>query len=97
MLIYTNVWGLSPIISKDGYRYYVSFIDHKTRYIWMYPMKLKLDVPIIFPQFKNLVEKFFQCQIKSVYSNGGEYNVLKPLFNKLGVQHLKSSNTSIYS
>lgn len=86
----SDVWGPNPVISKDGYRYYVSFIDHKTRYIWIYLMKLKYDVFIIFTQFKTHVEKFFQCQIKSVYFDKGEYNVLKPLLNKLGVQHLQT-------
>lgn len=73
-----------------------ALIDHKTRYIWIYPMKLKSNVFMIFTQFKTLVENFFQCQIKSVYSDGGEYNTLKPLFNKLGI-YSTSSDTSLHS
>ena len=32
-LIHTNVWGPSPICSKSGFKYYVSFVDAYSRYI----------------------------------------------------------------
>ena len=31
-LIYTNVWGPSPVCSKSGSKYYVSFLDAYSRY-----------------------------------------------------------------
>lgn len=31
-LLYTDVWGPSPIRSIDGYSYYVIFVDHYTKY-----------------------------------------------------------------
>ena len=31
-LIYTDVWGLSPICSKTGHKYYVSFLDAFSQY-----------------------------------------------------------------
>ena len=34
-LIHSNVWGPSPIATKGGSRYYVSFIDDHTRYCWV--------------------------------------------------------------
>ena len=53
-LIYTDVWEPSPIQSIDGFRYYVMFVDHFTKYIWHYPLHLKSDVFTIFQQFKAL-------------------------------------------
>ena len=38
-LIHSNIWGPSPISTKGGSRYYVSFIDDYTRYCWVYLMK----------------------------------------------------------
>ena len=38
-LIYSDVWGPFPIATKEGSRYYVSFIDDHTRYCWVYLMK----------------------------------------------------------
>ena len=40
-LIHTDLWGPSPTVSRDGYKYYISFVDDYTRYSWIYPLKLK--------------------------------------------------------
>ena len=90
-LIYTDVWGPSPIQSIDGFNYYVIFVDHFTKYIWLYPLRLKSDVFTIFRQYKAVVEKFFHRSIISVYSDGGgEYTALKDFLSTLGIQHLKT-------
>src|ERR1043165_6892000 len=34
------------------------FVDYFSKYIWLYPIKRKSDVKILFPQFKSLVEFF---------------------------------------
>jgi hypothetical protein len=64
-IIYTDVWGPAHCVGLDGSRYYLIFIDHYTKYIWFYPINAKSCVKSIFPQFKHLVEKRFQSQIKS--------------------------------
>ena len=38
-LIYTDVWGPSPIDSMDNFKYYIIFVDHFTKYVWFYPLK----------------------------------------------------------
>ena len=38
-LIHSDVWGPSPVATKGGSRYYVSFIDDHTRYCWVYLIK----------------------------------------------------------
>ncbi|KAL4557404.1 hypothetical protein LXL04_035581 [Taraxacum kok-saghyz] len=72
-LIYSDVWG--PVQkSIDNFTYYVIFVDYFSKYTWLYPMKHKSDVAKLFPQFKLLVEKYFQDPIISLFSdNGGEY------------------------
>lgn len=57
-------------MSRKGYRYCVSLVDHKTRYIWFYHMHLKSDVATIFSQFKCLAENLFQTSIKTIYTYG---------------------------
>ena len=90
-LLYTDVWGPSPIRSMDGYSYYVIFVDHFTKYSWLFPLAHKSDVSSIFPKFKTMVEKFFKTSIRTIYSDGGtEYQSLKPLFANSGIQHLIS-------
>lgn len=47
--IYSDVWSPSPIRSLDGYLYYLIFVNHFSKYIWLYPLKNKSDVSVIFP------------------------------------------------
>lgn len=39
--IHCDLRGLSPIMSVQGFIYYVIFIDNHTRFCWLYPLKLK--------------------------------------------------------
>jgi hypothetical protein len=88
-IVHSDVWGPSPFSSIDGFRYYVIFIDHFSKYVWLFPLKFKSDVSVIFPIFKNIVENKFNCKIKSFYSdNGGEFIKLKSFFQHHGIEHL---------
>nr|BAA78425.1 polyprotein [Arabidopsis thaliana]BAK41505.1 polyprotein [Arabidopsis thaliana]BAK41506.1 polyprotein [Arabidopsis thaliana]BAK41508.1 polyprotein [Arabidopsis thaliana]BAK41509.1 polyprotein [Arabidopsis thaliana] len=88
--IYSDVWS-SPILSHDNYRYYVIFVDHFTRYTWLYPLKQKSQVKETFITFKNLVENRFQTRIGTFYSdNGGEFVALREYFSQHGISHLTS-------
>ena len=42
-LVYSDVWGLAPQLSSEGYRYYISFMDDFTRYLWISPLQQKFD------------------------------------------------------
>ncbi|RDX73261.1 hypothetical protein CR513_47159, partial [Mucuna pruriens] len=35
-IIHSNVWRVSPIISHDNYKYFVTFIDYYSRFTWEY-------------------------------------------------------------
>ena len=90
-LVYTDVWGPSPVPSVDGFYYYVIFVDHFTQYVWLYPLHLKSNVFSVFRQYKVLVKKFFKRPIVIVYSDGGgEYTALKSFLATKGIQHLKT-------
>jgi hypothetical protein len=71
-LIHTDVWG--PALSSiNGSKYYVSFVDDFSRYVWVYFLKNKSDVEAIFLQFQKHVEKMLNTKICSVQSDwGGE-------------------------
>ena len=89
-LIYTDLWT-SPVHSHDGFKYYVIFVDHFTKYIWFYPLKKKSDTAAIFRRYKALVEKYFAQPIITLYSdNGGEYEALSTFLTIDGVSHLTS-------
>jgi hypothetical protein len=70
----------APFLSINGFSYYVIFIDHYSKYVWLYlyPMKRKYAVSHIFLTFKTLVENKLNSKIKTLYSNNeGEYIKLR--------------------
>lgn len=69
-VIYTDVWS-SPTLSYDGYKYYILFVNHFTKYMWYYPLKKKSDSKDVFIQFKLKVEKYFQRSIVTIFSDNG--------------------------
>jgi len=67
----------------------VIFIDHFSKYVWLYPTKHKYDVSHIFSIFKSLVENQLNTKIKTFYSdNGSEYIKLGFFFQTHGISHL---------
>lgn len=71
-LVYTDIWGPSPVLSSDVFRYFVIFVDDYSRFTWFYPMRLKSDINSIFDSFRALVERRFSTAIKSVQSDLGK-------------------------
>nr|KYP66330.1 Transposon Ty2-C Gag-Pol polyprotein [Cajanus cajan] len=35
-LIYSDLWGPAPVLSDNGYQYYVTFVDAHTRFTWIF-------------------------------------------------------------
>jgi histone deacetylase 1/2 len=86
-LIFSDVWGPAPMLSSDGFRYFVIFVDAHTKFIWFYPIAVKSDVFNVFQQFQVLVERQFSRKIKIVQTDwGGEYCKLNFL-KKIGIHH----------
>lgn len=88
--IYIDLWS-SPVLSVDGYKYYLVLIDHFSRYTWLYPLKQKSQTKEIFKTFKALVENHFNTKIGTLYSdNGGEFVALRSVLAEAGISHLTS-------
>ena len=70
-LVHSDIWGLNPINFVNGFKYYILFIDHYTRFTWIYFLENKSDVFAKFFQFKCMVEIQFTAKIKTFRSDGG--------------------------
>jgi hypothetical protein len=78
-LVFSDVWGPSPLLSNNSARYYVIFVDHFSKFTWFYPIACKSDVSSIFPKFQAYVERLFDHKIKSIQTDGGgEFQKLSP-------------------
>ncbi|GKV31442.1 hypothetical protein SLEP1_g40128 [Rubroshorea leprosula] len=72
--IHSDLWGPSPIASKGGAVYMLTFIDDYSRKVWVYTLKSKSDMFLTFKQWKMLIEKKTGKQIKRLRTdNGLEY------------------------
>jgi transposase InsO family protein len=72
--VHTDVWGLDQVSSLCGSRYYVTFIDDKTRKTWVYCIQQKSNVFDTFKKWEALVENEIGKRLKCLRSNnGGEY------------------------
>lgn len=89
-LIHCDLWGPSPIVSMDGYRYYVIFVDDFSRFTWFYPLKVKSDFYGVLLAFVNMVQTQFSSKIKMFQSDGGTEFVnerVRKLFMENGTHH----------
>ena len=72
-LIHSDVCGKLSSKSLSGAEYFLTFIDDKTHYTWVYVLK-KSDVFEKFKEWKAMVEKQSGHQLKTLRTdNGGEY------------------------
>ncbi|XP_028090668.1 uncharacterized protein LOC114290858 isoform X1 [Camellia sinensis] len=74
MLIHTDVWGHSPVVSTCCYWWFVMFIDCFSRVTWIYLLRTKNEVFLCFKLFHKMVSNLFNATIKILRSdNGIEY------------------------
>ena len=55
----------------NGFKYYVLFTDHFTRFTWLYLLQSKFEVFDKFVHFKNIIENQFSTKIKTFRTDGG--------------------------
>jgi transposase InsO family protein len=88
-LIHSNVASYKEI-SREGYKYYVTFINDCSKHVSIYPMKLKSQVFACFKIFRTFFKKDGQHKILSLRSdNGGDYisNEFTNYLAQAGIKH----------
>lgn len=87
-LIYSDVWGPSPIPSTNGCKFYIIYMDACTKFIWIYLLHTKSQAFSTFVHFKTMVENQFSLKIKAFQSDGGrEYSPFTCYLTSYGIQH----------
>ena len=75
--IHSDVWGPSGVLSLNGYRSFVTFIDCCTRTTWVYVLKNKSDVFECFRDFHNLIMTQYNACVKVLRTDNGTKYVNK--------------------
>ena len=95
--VHSDVWGLAPVESKGGKRYYVTFIDDKSHLTMLYLLHTKDKVPCVYKLYEAWVETQMGIKLKVLNSDrGGEYqgtDFVEYLKSKGTVQKLNVDNT----
>nr|KYP65239.1 hypothetical protein KK1_011471 [Cajanus cajan] len=65
-MIYSDLWGPSPIPSSNGSRYYMHFVDAYSKYTWIYLLQHKSQALTCFIHFKNMIENQLDHKIKCI-------------------------------
>jgi hypothetical protein len=73
-LIHNDICGPMATSSLGGAKYFLTFIDDFSWFLWVYTIKSKDEVFAKFQEFKNLVEAQCKQKIKCLwFDGGGEY------------------------
>ena len=73
-LVHSDICGPMKTPSLSGAKYFLTFVDDKTHYIWIYVLKQKSEAFSKFLEWKALVELESTFKLKVLRTdNGGEY------------------------
>ena len=89
-LIHSDVCGKVNVRTLGGAEYFVTFIDDKTHFTWVYVLKHKHEVFQKFVEWKAMVERTLGHKVKVLHTNnGGEYTSteFKEYLKRAGFHH----------
>ncbi|PKU75693.1 Retrovirus-related Pol polyprotein from transposon TNT 1-94 [Dendrobium catenatum] len=92
-LVHSDVWGPSPSLSTNGFRFFVIFVDDFSRYTWLFPLTHKSEVTSTFITFTKFIENQTKQSIKILRTDGGtEFNnyAMKSFLHSKGIGHQMS-------
>ena len=88
--IHCDLWGPTPVKSKEHFRFYAIFVDDYTHFTWFFPLRKKSELFACFDQFYKYVKCQFDAKICVFQSDeGGEFadRGFIQLLANLGIHH----------
>ncbi|KAL4303976.1 hypothetical protein GQ457_10G014420 [Hibiscus cannabinus] len=93
-LVHLDVWGPFPVKSFYGHSYFLTIVDDKSRFLWVYPMGLKSEVKKFVAEFCAMVETHFSKKIKFIRTDNAKEFDLDIFFKERGIVH---QNSCVYT
>jgi transposase InsO family protein len=100
-LVHADLWGPTPSVSLNGFRFYLVLVDEYTKFTWVYLLTDKSDTFTIFKQFTTLVKNQFKQSVQLFRIDyGGEFTstefntfcVDKGIIHQLSCPHTPQQN-----
>lgn len=68
-LVHIDIWGPFSTPTHEGFRYFLTIVDDCTRVTWIYLLKDKASVSIVFPEFLQFILTQYHVSIKAIRSD----------------------------
>lgn len=86
-LIQTDTWDHASTLSSNVFRYYVIILYAFSTYTWLYLLKYKSDVQVVFRNFNTQAELQLNHKIHTLQTdNAKEFLALAPFLQGCGIQ-----------
>lgn len=89
-LVHMNIWGPLSTTSLSRFKYFLIVVDDKSRFTWIYLMKLKYETSILTKNFLTMVHTQFNIKIKCIRSDNGNEFKLTNFYHEHRILHLNS-------
>jgi hypothetical protein len=63
-LIYSDVWGLTFLISYNRFKYFILLINDFSRTVWLYLLRTKDEIFDYFVEFTNIIKTQYDEKLK---------------------------------
>ena len=97
MMIHSDVWGPSPVVSVSGYKWFVTFIDCYSRMTWVYLMHAKNEVFSCFQSFHKMISTQFDAKIKILRTDNGTEYMEKTFHSYLDNHGITHQTSCVYT
>ena len=89
-LVHYDIWGLCPVLSPIGFKYFVTLVDDSSRVTWLYLMKSPSEFFSHFSAFCAEIQTQFHVSIQTLRSDNAKEYFSKPFQSfmlKNGILH----------
>ncbi|CAI7890287.1 unnamed protein product [Closterium sp. NIES-53] len=70
-LVHVDLWGPSPIASRQGHHYFLLLVDDHSRFATVYPLHAKSDAPSLIIRWAEQARLRFGRPVARLHSDGG--------------------------
>jgi transposase InsO family protein len=82
-----DIWGPLFVPSILGFRYFLTFVDDKSRFTWLYFLKLMSEASRYIQSFVSMIKTQYNINVKCIRSDNGSKFLVKIFFNEHGIIH----------
>ena len=92
--MHIDIWGPMSVVFVYGHKYFLTIVDNKSKFTWLFPMKEKSDARSLIESFCVFIENQFDIKIKCIRTNNGKEFDMPTFYKSKGIVH---QTTCVYT